>query len=101
MCHGQCDSKKRFYAGDENPYHRDSERPCHVWLFDRQTGKEVAIVRNMPLPKTIARDDARSYHFDPHPHFSRDNKYVVYTTTVLDRLDVALTPVAATAARMT
>jgi hypothetical protein len=100
MCHGQCDSEKRFHVGDENPYHRDTARPCHVWLFDRRTGNEVAIVHDMPLPATIAVADARSYHFDPHPHFSRDNKYVVYTTTVLDRLDVALTPVAAAVARM-
>jgi hypothetical protein len=33
------------------------------------------------------------YHPDPHPRFILDDEFVVYTTTVLGGLDLALTRV--------
>jgi len=92
LCHAHCDPTKRYYCGDENPYHRTPERPCRVLFFDRQTGQEIAIASNMALPP-LSPDAWRSYHLDPHPHFSADGEYVVYTTTVRGNVDVAVTPV--------
>ncbi len=37
----------------------------------------------------------RNYHIDPHPRFVSGDRYVVFTTTILGEIDVALVPVAA------
>ncbi len=89
MWHGQADATKRFYCGDQNPYKWD---PCSVWLFDRSTGKDVAIASDLPRPP-LNPGDWRAYHADPHPHFSEDGQYVIYTTTALGTLSAAVTPV--------
>jgi hypothetical protein len=58
------------------------------------TGREVAIATGLPYPIRIPFVEKRRYHFDPHPFFSADGRYVIYTTTVQNRLDVAFTKVA-------
>ena len=35
----------------------------------------------------------RKKHLDPHPHFSPDGSAVVYMTTVMNQIDVAITPI--------
>ncbi len=82
----------RFFAGDQNPYHRTGARPCRVFFFDRETGRDVAVVSAMALPAMPPRQ-WRRYHLDPHPHFSPDGALLVYTTTVRGRVDVAVAPV--------
>ena len=92
LCHAQCDAARRFYCADENPYNPSPERPCRVVFFDRHAGREVAIVSRMPLPP-LPPGDWRSYHLDPHPHFSPDGQWIVYTTLARGKVDVALTSV--------
>jgi hypothetical protein len=92
LCHAQCDDARRFYCADENPYNRSPERPCRVWFFDRHSGRRIAIASALPAPP-LPPGDWRAYHLDPHPHFSRDGRYVVYTTTARGTVDVAVAPV--------
>jgi hypothetical protein len=95
MCHAQCDRTKRYYVGDQNPYDRTDKSPCRVFFFDRATGRDIAVVSRMGQPDFgAARGDWRSYHLDPHAHFSPDGSAFVYTTTVRGTVDVAVTPVA-------
>ena len=63
---------------------------CHVLFRDTVTGQEVEIVNRGPL----APDLTRCTHLHPHPQFCLQDRYICYTTTVHDRVDVALVPVA-------
>ena len=69
-------------------------------LFDRRTGREVAVCSDCGLPPIDDPENWRSYHLDPHPHFSADGGTIVYTTCARGTVDVALAPVAAAGARM-
>lgn len=57
-----------------------------VHFCNNDTGREVAVVSHNP--ENI--EPGRHYHIDPHPSFSPDGALVVYTTTVLGTIDVAL-----------
>ncbi len=92
LVHGQCDPSGRFYCGDQNPYDWSDEKPCGVWFFDRRSGREIAIASRLPEPP-VPVADRRGYHLDPHPHFSADARWVVYTTTARGTVDVAVAPV--------
>lgn len=93
LVHGQTDPSERFLVGDQNPYQWNESRPCSVWFFDRQSGKEIPIVSRMP-PQPLPWRDFRTYHIDPHPHFSEDGRWIIYTTTAFGPVSVALCPVA-------
>jgi len=62
---------------------------CIVIFKNLNTGKEVELVHRGPL----APDLTQCGHLHPHPHFCNQDKYVCYTTTVHDRVDLALTNV--------
>lgn len=70
----------------------DEPRPadCHVIFRDTVTGREVEIVNRGPLAAGLTQ----SVHLHPHPHFCLDDRYICYTTTIHDRVDVALVSVA-------
>jgi hypothetical protein len=91
LVHGQCDASERYIVGDQNPYNWNERLPCGVWFYDRQTKREAAIVTAMP-PQPLPWRDFRAYHIDPHPHFSADGEWVIYTTTAFGKVTVALTP---------
>ncbi|MFW6007432.1 MAG: hypothetical protein ACOCQ5_05520, partial [Halanaerobiales bacterium] len=58
-------------------------------FYDREQNKEINIVTGLPNPP-FSRN---KYHIDPHPQFSPKDSWIVYTTTVRNKVDVALTPV--------
>lgn len=68
---------------------------CHVVFRDTHTGKEVEIINRGPL----APDLTQCLHLHPHPQFCLHDRYVCYTTTIHDRVDVALVSVADLIAR--
>jgi hypothetical protein len=102
IAHAHCHGARRFWCGDESPYKWDRQ-PCQVLFYDAQTDREVEIVSAMPQPpeypaQHLFRSGHQylpSYHVHPHPQFSPDGAYVIYTTTVKDRVDVALVETAA------
>ena len=74
---------------------RPSPADCNVFFFDTLTGKSVEIVNRGPLAPHLTQCG----HLHPHPQFCLHDRYICYTTTIHDRVDVALTPVADLIAR--
>lgn len=91
--HAQSDRHNRWFVGDVNCYKWNERAPCSVWFFNRETGREMPIVSRMP-DQPLPWRDFRTYHIDPHPAFSEDGRYIVYTTTAPGYVTVALTPAA-------
>jgi hypothetical protein len=91
LCHGHCNNDRTLWVADQSPYfwRGTPSRPCEVKFLNRASGKIIDIVTAMPKPNQ-PRD---AYHIDPHPQFSPQNNWIVYTTTVRGQVDVALTPV--------
>jgi len=85
LCHGHCDATRTYWCADQSPYEWDT-KPCQVKFLDSSSRAEVDIVSAMPRPAE-SRD---LYHIDPHPQFSPDGEWIVYTTTVRGAVDVAL-----------
>ena len=90
--HGMCSPCGRYLVCDVNPYTWNERKPCQVHFKDLQSGKEIPIVAHMP-PHNVDWCDVRTYHIDPHPHFSSDGKYVIFTSSLLGKPSVTLTPV--------
>lgn len=99
LCHAHCSSDRRYWCADENPY-KWATQPVQIIHYDRQTGREQAIVTAMPQP-IVAENLYRleppycsrdTYHLDPHPHFSPRDNWVVYTSMARGQVDVALCP---------
>ena len=44
-------------------------------------------------PSLCSPERPNNYHIDPHPRFIMNDRYVVFTTTVLGRVDLAVAPV--------
>lgn len=88
LSHAHCDRTGRYLVADrmDEPHNPD----CHVMFRDTVTGKEVEIVNRGPLAPELTK----CVHLHPHPQFCLNDRYVCYTTTVHDRVDVALVPVA-------
>lgn len=82
--HSHADRTDRFLVGDINP----ESGKWRVAFFDTVTGKEINIVSSLPSPLPWV-----TYHSHPHPRFCLGDRFICYTTTVLGRLDVAITPV--------
>jgi hypothetical protein len=88
LSHAYSDRTGRYLVADKmaDPVVSD----CHVVFRNLATGKEVEIVNRPPLAAGLTQ----CRHLHPHPHFCRNDRYIAYTTTVHDRVDVALTPTA-------
>lgn len=101
MIHGQLDPTGRFICGDHDPYKWSDTEPCGVFLYDRDRQKDIALASGMPWLTGGGEDsDTRVLHLDPHPHFSPDSKYVVYTGTMLGHTNVVLASVESACKRM-
>jgi hypothetical protein len=88
-CHSHASVDGALLVGDINTYRWDAE-PVRVAFYDTANGRETNIVSDWPAPPARA---SMGYHPDPHPRFILDDEFVVYTTTVLGGLDLALTRV--------
>ena len=63
----------------------------NVYFLNRDSGQKLTLASN-PERADYA---GRNYHIDPHPRFCLGDRYVVFTTTVLGAVDVAIVPTAA------
>lgn len=90
LCHGQVDPTNQYLIGDQWPYHRNENKPCEVYLYDRKAKREILINSHLPNPDTVAMRDNRAYHLDPHPCFSLDGNLFTYTCTSKNDVDVAV-----------
>ncbi|MDF3058680.1 MAG: hypothetical protein K0R17_2895 [Rariglobus sp.] len=87
VSHAHTDATESYVVADCQP--GVATGISKVVFFNRKTGREVAIVSQMPYPP----DELRRYHVHPHPQFCLDDRYICYTTIVLGRVDVALVSV--------
>ena len=88
LCHAHCSSDRRLWCADQSPYDWD-DKPLEILFFNRDRKVDIQIVSAMPKP-SLPRG---MYHLDPHPQFSPQDGWIVYTTTVRGKVDVALAPV--------
>jgi len=88
LSHAHCDRAGHYFVADrmDEPGNPD----CHVIFLNTLSGKTVEIVNRGPLNPGLTR----CTHLHPHPQFCLNDRYICYTTTVHDQVDVALTPVA-------
>jgi len=84
-CHSHSSRCGQFVVGDIGTYSW-KHTGCRVAFYNVETGKEVDIVSNLPVP-ALPRG---SYHLDPHPQFCLSDSQIVYTTTVRGSIDIAL-----------
>lgn len=92
LCHAHCDSTRRYWCADESPYYW-KERPCKVLFYDRETEQRVEIESGLSVPLPELPGARGKYHIDPHPQFSPQDSWIVYTATPQGRPTVALCPV--------
>lgn len=87
LSHGHSDQAGRYLVADTmaDPVVCD----CHVLFRDTVTGRQVEIVNRPPL----GPDVTQCTHLHPHPQFCLGDRYLCHTTTIHDRVDVALVPV--------
>lgn len=86
LSHAHSDASGSYLVADqmEDPGNPD----CCVRFRNLKTGREVEIVNRPPLAPGLTQ----CTHLHPHPQFCLDDRYVCYTTTIHDRVDVALVP---------
>jgi hypothetical protein len=86
LSHAYSDRSGRYLVADmmADPVISD----CHVAFRDTVTGKEIEIVNRPPLAPGLTQ----CTHLHPHPQFCQGDRYICYTTTVHDRVDLALVP---------
>ncbi len=83
--HSSCDGSLLVADAMGHPHAPD----CRVIFRNLRTGKEVEIVNHPPLDRRLTQCG----HLHPHPQFCCDDRYICYTTTVHNRVDLALAPV--------
>lgn len=84
LSHGYSDATGRYLVADlmADPVISD----CRVAFRDTVTGREVEIVNRPPLDAKLLQCG----HLHPHPQFCCQDRYICHTTTVHDRVDLAL-----------
>ncbi len=86
--HSHASRDGRLIASDSNTrFGRGC--PSAVHFLNRDTGKRIVLADNP------ARTDYTgcNYHIDPHPRFCCNDQYLVFTTTVRGKEDLAVAPV--------
>lgn len=63
--------------------------PSAVRLFNKKTGKVTDIVSRMS-ENNWSPDNQCNYHIDPHPRFSENEKYIIFTTSNEGGADLAI-----------
>lgn len=96
VCHSHCSADENYLVGDIGPYWWRSPKGCRLAFYNVKTHKEINIVSSLPfiVPEyTRKEQDRGKYHLDPHPNFCCSDQFIVYTTTVRGRFDVAVVKV--------
>ena len=86
--HSHSSRDNRLIVGDSNNgFFRGCASTVH--FMNRDTGKIIVLAEHAERKDYVGRN----YHIDPHPRFCADDRYVVFTTTLLGKIDVAIVPV--------
>jgi len=84
LSHAYSDRDGRYLVADMMADPAISD--CHVAFRNLETGKEVEIVNRPPLAAHLTQ----CTHLHPHPQFCLNDQYICHTTTIHDRVDLAL-----------
>ena len=89
--HGHASKDEKYYVSDIDLVDQ-CFRGCEsrVRFYNYETKKDVFIITYNP--RANEPDKQNPFHMDPHPAFNCNDKYIVHTTTVDGRIDVAITP---------
>ena len=95
--HAHTTSDEKYYVFDEKVLDRYGGRwfrgcPAAVKFYNRETDREITVVTEMPENKNSPQRQ-NYYHIDPHPRFSENEKYVIFSTTELGGCDLAVASV--------
>ncbi|PTY02932.1 hypothetical protein DB346_07930 [Verrucomicrobia bacterium LW23] len=93
LSHAYTDAASRYLVADA--MHLPAPADCIVCFRNIATGKDIEIVNRPPLAAHLLQCG----HLHPHPQFCCSDKYICHTTTVHDRVDIALVPTAPLAER--
>ncbi len=92
--HAHCTADEKLFVYDEKKLERYGGKwyrgcPAAVNFLNRNTGKLIKVVTEMP-ENGHTPDNPNNYHIDPHPRFTDNEKYVVFTTSELGGCDLAI-----------
>ena len=95
--HAHCTRDEGLFVYDEKKLERYGGQwyrgcPAAVNFLNRRTGKTIAIVTEMSENGHTPENQA-DYHIDPHPRFTENEKYIVFSTTELGGCDLAIVAV--------
>ena len=95
--HAHTTADEKYYVFDEKVLDRFGGRwfrgcPARVRFYNRETDKEITVVTEMP-ENGFSPENQCKYHIDPHPRFVCGDKYIVFSTTELGAVDVAVAAV--------
>ena len=95
--HAHTTTDERYYVFDEKVLDRYDGKwyrgcPARVRFYNRETDKEITVVTEMP-ENEFTPTHQNDYHIDPHPRFSENEKYVIFSTTELGGCDLAVASV--------
>jgi hypothetical protein len=86
VSHSHSDAYGKYIVSDVSAHNLKGE--CKVEFVDLAGKKTVNVVSSLPpIP------ELKKYHIHPHPQFCLNDKYICYTTTVLNRVALAMIPV--------
>ena len=58
-------------------------------FLNRRTGKHLVVIAEMS-ENGHTPENQNDYHIDPHPRFTENEKYIVFSTTELGGCDLAV-----------
>ena len=98
LWHGQCTQDGRYFVADA----MYPEMGQKVWrggasmvcFHNTETGKNLRFLPRNPVLEPWSPQNPCPYDIDPHPSFILNDQFVVFTTTVLGHVDVAIAGVA-------
>ena len=92
--HAHCTADEKLFVYDEKKLERYGGRwyrgcPAALNFLNRETGKHLVVIAEMP-ENGHTPENPNNYHIDPHPRFTDNEKYIVFTTTELGGCDLAV-----------
>ena len=95
--HAHSTNNDKYFVYDEKKLERYGGKwyrgcPSAVNFLNTENGKLIKIVTEMP-ENGATPENPNNYHIDPHPRFTSNEKYIVFTTTELGSVDLAVAAV--------
>ena len=92
--HAHCTKDESLFVWDEKKLERYGGKwyrgcPSALNFLNRKTGKSLVVVTEMP-ENGFTPDNQTAYHIDPHPRFTENEKYIVFSTSELGGCDLAV-----------